>query len=273
MPSIFSSLDPSMVVHDPFPHVCVEGLLDDELCRQLATEILPPQKLTAGRAFSDDEKFYRSGSDLLADPEVSQAWKQIIAENVSAAAFRDFYRLFEEDISREFPAVADRLAKLDPSRIGERSPSSRGRARHKDLDVHMEVQQVYFMPVRGAAAAERGPHLKTSEKIFNGFLCLRTEGDDSTGGDHVLDRIRPGATLSLGNRNQVDPKDVCPARTIPRRRNIFVGYLNTPRSVTEMTPRSTSPFPAVYLNILVGLSPRMWRPSAFSLLHRPWRRW
>jgi hypothetical protein len=277
MPSIFHNLDPALVVRDPFPHICVEGLLDDELCRQLAAEIVPLQELTGGRGYSDDEKFYRYGPELLANPETSECLKRFIAENVTADAYRDFYRLFEADIAREFPKLAHRLAKVAPSRIGQRtSPRarSRDRARDKKLDVHMDVLQVYFMPVRGTDAAERGPHLKTSEKIFNGFLCLRTDEDNSTGGDQVLHGIQPGAPLSPGHRNQVDPKDIYAARTIPRQRNTFVGYLNTPRSVTEMTPRSTSPFPSVYLNIVVGLSPRMWRSSVFSLLRRrSWRRW
>jgi hypothetical protein len=162
--------------------------------------------------------------------------------------------------------LAERLAKLDSSRIGHRSQGN-------DYDVLLEAQHVYFMPVRGVSGAERGPHVKTPEKIFGSFLCLRTDDDDSTGGDFVLHGARPGATPRFGTRNQIDPKDLIPVRTYPRKRNVFVGFLNTPRSVTQMTPRSSSAKPSVYLNILVGLSPRMWQPNRLKRMISGWQRW
>jgi hypothetical protein len=270
MPSIFAGLDSSMVVRDPFPHIYVEGLLDDDLCRRLAEEIPPPDKYTRGRIFSDDEKFYRPGTELIADPDVSETWKRFISENIGVNAFLDFYRIFEEEIAREFPEVAVRLGKTDSLRVGVRSPRTRDRIADNEYDVLMEAQHVYFMPVR-EGRTERGPHLKTPEKIFGSFLCLRRDEDDSTGGDFVLHSVAQGARL--GARNQIDPGDVSPARVIPRRRNVYIGFLNTRRAVTEMTPRSPSPHSSVYLNLLVGLSQKVWRQSIVSPFNWSWRRW
>lgn len=266
MPSFLHSLDRSLVSHDPFPHIYVEELIDDGLCRQLATQVPPVDIYTSGRSFYDDEKLYLSSQRLLSDPGVSKTWKRIVAEHICPETYWDFYRLFEAEIARESPELADRLSKVQSSRIGQRG-------RDTDCDVLMEAQLVYFMPVRGASGAERGPHVKTPEKIFGSFLCLRRDDDDSSGHDFVLHTMRNGSAPALGKRNQVDANDLVPVRRLPRKRNTYVGFLNTPRTVTEMTPRSTCTKPAVYLNILVALSPRMWQPSRLSRLFAGWRRW
>jgi hypothetical protein len=259
-----------MVVRDPFPHICVEGLFDDELCRRLAEEVPPPEKYTNGRVFADDQKFYRSPTELIGDPEVSETWRRMILDNLGADAFKDFYRIFEDDIAREFPEVAGRLAKQDSLRVGQRSARGRDRTADNKHDVLMDIEQIYFMPVRDGHA-DRGPHVKTPEKIFESFLCLRRDVDASTGGDFVLHRVP--SDVPLGNRNQIDPAYANPVRVIPRRRNVFVGFLNTRRAVTQITPRSPSPFHSVYLHLIVGLSQRVWRRSLISPFHWSWRRW
>src|SRR5205807_1812910 len=70
------------------------------------------------------------------------------------------------------------------------------------------------------------------------------------GGDMILCKILPDVSPVFGARDQINPKLVSPARIIPRRRNTLVAWLNTPRSITEITARGPSPVPSVYLHVL-----------------------
>jgi hypothetical protein len=266
MSSFLHSLDSSLVARDPFPHIHVEGLIDDTLCRQLAEQVPPVEKYKNGRSFYDDEKLYLNSKRLLSDPDVPDVWKSVVAEHIRPDTYWDFFNLFKSELERESSELADRLANVKSSRVGQRGTG-------KDLDVFLEAQLVYFMPVQGSSGAERGPHVKTPEKIYGSFLCLRRDNDESRGHDFVVHGIRNGSVPTLGVRNQVDTADVVPVRKFPRKRNRYIGFLNTRRTVTEMTPRSQTASPAVYLNILVALSPSMWQPSRVRGLVSGWRRW
>jgi hypothetical protein len=264
MPSFLHSITRSAVATQPFPHVHVESLIDESLCSALIAELPPVAEYTDGRDFYDDEKLYIPGRRLLSDPAVSENWKRAIRDNTTAETYYDFYRLFGTEIQNEFPKIAERLARIDPSRICLRGCS-------KNYDVLLEAQLVYFMPVRDVTGAERGPHVKTPEKIYGSFLCLRKFDDESSGHDFVLHNPISGSKPTLGKRNQVD--HTVPAKTFPRKRNTYVGFLNTRRSVTQMTPRSTSFVPAAYMNILVELSPHLWQENNVKRFFIGWRRW
>lgn len=242
MASIFRNLDSSVVVRDPFPHICIEGALDEELCRQLATAIPPIKTFTKGRDYPDNHKLHRRAAELLADSELPDNWRRIVTEHVNADVFKDMLRLFRADIASEYPALENKLA----------SPSLHVGVRRRDseCDVAVDAQLMLHMPVRGPARAERGPHVKGPEKLFEGVLCLRSDSDSSSGGDFILHRIRPNVSPIFGERHQTETKYLTTARIIPRRRNTFLFWLNTPRSITQVTPRGTSPFPSVYFNIL-----------------------
>lgn len=243
MSSFFRHLDSSMVVRAPFPHICVENFLAEEDCRQLAIEVPPIEIHTQGRSFPDDHKIYRRSPELLSDANFSARWRQIIADNLTADVFYDILRIFKEDIAREYPALAAEFGRKNPLNIGVRGVD-------RDCDGMLEAQLVYFMPVKGATGSERGPHVKLAQKLLGSFLCLRSDDDKSSGGDIILHGIRHDVAPVFGARDQIDLKYLTPARIIPRRRNVFVCWLNTPRSITQMTPRGRSEFPSVYLNIL-----------------------
>jgi hypothetical protein len=123
----------------------------------------------------------------------------------------------------------------------------------------LDAQFVLHMPVAGSACAERKPHVKGPTKLFEGVLCLRLDEDNAEGGDLVLHRIHDGIRPRFGARMQIQPNTVSPAKIIPRRRNTLVLWLNTPRSITELTPRATTPFPSIYFNILAEYPRNLFR--------------
>jgi hypothetical protein len=243
MPSFLHSLDRSAVSLEPFPHIVIENLLDDALCRELAAGVSPIEKFTGGRSYPDNFKLHRHAHTLLDDPTLSVKWREIILTHLTPDAFADMVRLFSPQIAREYPDVARKLENPDSLEIGVRG-------RDKNCDVMLDALFVLHMPVSGVSCAERGPHVKRPKKLFESAFCLRQEGDASAGGDLVLHRVCDGNAPPLGVRMQVDRALVKPAKVIPRKRNTLVFWMNTPRSVTEITPRAPSSHPSVYFNIL-----------------------
>src|SRR4051812_13548027 len=124
MPSFLERLDHFAVVRKPFPHVCIENLLDDDLARRLSSEIPALETFANGRTVSDNQKLFRRAPDLLADPGLTPSWRQIIADHVNPQAFWDLVQLFQDDIAREFPDLSHELLAIGPSDIGIRGRDS-----------------------------------------------------------------------------------------------------------------------------------------------------
>jgi hypothetical protein len=66
-------------------------------------------------------------------------------------------------------------------------------------------------------------------------------------------RTRSRQMLAVSARNQVDARSLEVARIIPRRHNTLLLLLNTPWSVTDVSPRGNSQYTSVYFNFLAEL--------------------
>jgi hypothetical protein len=243
MPSLLHALNPSSVQPEPFPYICVEGLLDDAFCRELASSVPPIETFMNGRVYPDNHKLHRRAYSLVGDDSLTQHWQRLVADHLMPDTFTDMVRLFAPYVAQEYPALARKLERPDSIRVGVRNLE-------KDYDVYLDAKLVLHTPVTGMACAERAPHVKAANKLFEFVLCLRQDEDIAPGGDLILHRSRDGVAPRFGARNQTDPRSVVPVRTIRRRRNTLVGWMNTARSVTEVTPRATSPYSSVYFQVL-----------------------
>jgi hypothetical protein len=257
MPSFLHFIDRSSVSLDPFPHIVIENLLDDALCGELAAAVPPIGKFSGGRMYPDNHKLHLHAHRLLEDPTLSERWRETILNHLTPDAFADMVRLFLPDIAHEYPELGRKLGKPSSLKIGVR-----GRDEH--CDVALDALLVLHFPIAGAPCAERGPHVKMPKKLFESAFCLRQDGDTSAGGELILHRVRGGKAPPLGKRMQVDRALVTPAKVIPRKRNTLVFWMNTPRSVTELTPRATSSHPSVYFNILAEFPRKLFRVPGLS---------
>ena len=244
IPSPFRKISRDQVLRDPFPYVCIENFLDDATYRQLAAGAPPLERVTGGAKYPDDFKLYWQWSRILADPDTPVPLRRILESFASLDTFHFLAELFGPEIAHEYPSLD--IAAITNERIGMRGVDTA-------CDAMLEAQFLMHAPIHGRAGAERTAHAKGPDKLFEGALCMRRDEDDAEGGDFRIYRVRPGHRPLFGARGQIDIRSIEVVRTIPRRRNTFVLWLNTPRSITDLSPRGPSPVPSVYLNFLIQL--------------------
>jgi hypothetical protein len=236
--SILSTITPEQVVAEPFPHVAVESALDPRLCEQLVREFPAAETFTRGRDYGSNHKIYRRGVALLQDRGVSEALRKIVHDHLQPALWQDLVRLFRPHLLSEYPDFERRFGRVEDFRVG-----SWGRHDFSDRDLLLDSKLLIHTPVAGGAAAERDPHFKRFSSLFFGYLYLRPDDDDSTGGDQAFYSLKPGAELILDRRQTLDPALVKVEKVIPYRRNTFVCFMNTPRTIQTCTPRSATSVP------------------------------
>ena len=244
IPSPFRKISRDQVSRDPFPYVCIENFLDDTTYRQLAAGIPPLERVTGGAKYPDDFKMFWRLPRILTDPDTPAPLRRIFESFASPDTFHFLAELFGPEIAREYPSLD--IASITNGRIGMRGIDA-------GCDAMLEVQFTMHAPIYGRAGAERTAHVRGPEKLFEVVLCLRRDDDNAEGGDFRIYRVRPGHTALFGARGQIDIRSIEVVRTIPRRKNILVLWLNTPRSIVEVSQRGPSPVTSVYLNCLVEL--------------------
>lgn len=241
----FARLDTAVVEDDPFPHFIVPDLIDPEICRRLIAELPPLDVISNGEPLGNNQQFWLSARETSALPELSPTWRMILEEGVSDRFMGRLTRKFAPAIAREYPQI-----EADYGLPAERLPTvvrQKGELRPGVLNVDAQIMINSPAVVPGTVA--RGPHIDRPKKLFVGLLYLRAEGDDSTGGDlelcEALDAVPRFAQGGLLPRERVRLR-----KTVPYRTNLFAAFVNTPRSLHGISPRSATPFPRVLMNFL-----------------------
>ncbi|MET1026533.1 MAG: hypothetical protein ABWY00_05140 [Dongiaceae bacterium] len=80
--------------------------------------------------------------------------------------------------------------------------------------------------------------------------CCRDAADDSSGGDLQLYRWRQRPRFV--KRRMILSGDVDLARTVPYGPNCFVGFVNDSHAAHAVSPRSITPVPRRYINLIVA---------------------
>lgn len=252
--SILSKLSPNEVIAAPFPHVAVENAADPELCRQLIREFPPVEVVTRGRPYKSSDKIYLSANNARQASLLTAAWKRALRDYLQPCVWHDLVRLFRPHLLGEYPDFEQRFGRMDELRVGLRE-----RDDFSKCDVLLDAKALMHTPVTGQPAAERNPHLKRLSAVFFGYLFLRPDEDDSQGADQAFYSLKPGAELLLDENQTLAPSLLNLEKVIPYRRNTFVCFMNTARSIQAITPRSVTDTPYLALHFTVYLKDHLFR--------------
>lgn len=246
--SFFAKLATAEVVTDPFPHLILEDALDAEVSRALLREMPPLEVLTGGAAPQSNKRFTMNGKAVLGESRVSDLWKAVVREGLSQSFLDRVVRLFGPKIERFHPDFTSRFA--SPSRL---RAAQRGADQERPSDcVFLDAQIAVNTPAVLSGTTVQCPHLDNSLKLFVGLLYLRDERDDSVGADlELYASLAPEP--SFGHKRTLPRESVRLVRTVPYRHNTLLLFLNTPQSLHGVSPRSATPCPRYFLN-LVGES-------------------
>lgn len=229
---------------DPFPHIVVRDALPEGLCNALI-EHFPPIERIAGRGrWASNRRFSLSARAALADQQLAPCWRDAIQQHTSQAFLDEVLALLGPAIRMRYPGFEARFGGLETLRAGRRGVDGFDRC-----DVRLDAQICINTPVIGRPSSVRTGHVDRTDKLFSGLLYLRRKDDASEGGDLEFYRLRPGGERSF-NQNYIDDRWIATASRVAYERNVLVLLLNGPWALHGVTPRSPTPVPRLFLNLL-----------------------
>lgn len=216
MRSLLDGITPDDIHHDPYPHVFVPNILDDETARALG-DGFPPFSMIgweSGRPPPSNHRYQLSASLIMHHDAISATWKEFAALHSSPAFFDQVVTLFQD----YWPDA------LKTALGGSLRGHSMGRILQDDFsqcrilqDARVEINT----PVTKEASSSRGPHLDTMNRMFTCLYYLRADDDDAIGGDLELFRWKNGPVADI-DTYQLPADSVEVVKTIPYRANQMV---------------------------------------------------
>jgi hypothetical protein len=240
MKSILHKVTRADVVPRPFPHVVVDGALEEDLYAQLSSTFPPPEAIVDGRRVQNNAPYRMPAARLLSDPRVADGWKEFARYHTSAAFFREVLSIFGDSIQELHPT----LLSLDEARTSIRGAEP-------FADVALDCQPCWGAPVTRASSSDPC-HVDRPVTLFAGLLYCRLPGDDTAGGDLELYRFR-GWERRYDATRHVDASLVEPVRRIPYAANRLVFFLQSPHSLHGVTVRAVTPWPRLHVNFLAEM--------------------
>lgn len=192
MRSLLDRVTPHDIRRDPFPHICVPDVLDTATAQALS-DGFPPFSMIGwaeGRPPPSNHRFDLSAWPLSNNERMSETWKAFAALHSSPEFFAQVVALFAD----YWPDALKRA--LGGSLLGH----SMGLVLRDRFETHRILQDARCeinTPVTKGASVSRGAHLDTLNRLFTCLYYLRSEDDDSEGGELELFRWKDGPVADI----------------------------------------------------------------------------
>jgi len=237
------------VVREPFPHVVIRDALPAALLERLRSEAPPFERVLTGREnlrgrLPENTRVHYVGQELLADPIVSQVWKDFVTAHTSPAFLAQLLGVFGEQIRALHPRLQRRFGELDRIRAGVRHVDDYGRA-----DMLLDALLVFNTPVVTRPTSVRRAHLDSPRKLYTGLLYLRDPADRSLGGDLELCTFKTNRPRGFDGP-EIHGEYVTPVKTISYDSNVLVMFLNSLDSVHGVTVRHPTAHRRCYVSLV-----------------------
>ena len=238
---LLANLPCDIVSKTPYPHLVARDVLPADLVARLNSEFPSLDRVAEGKPTGSNQRFSYAAHKALANPDVSETWKQLVADQLTQGFLDHFVRLFGDAIQQRFPDFASRFGEDLRLRAGVRR-----RGGFAAADVLLESQISVNTPVIETTSV-RGPHIDMPDKLFAGLFYLRHPDDDSQGGDLQIHRYRNGNRCLRGQF--IDEQDVEVVDTVSYQSNVLVLFLNGADAIHGVTPRQPTQYPRLFLNL------------------------
>lgn len=254
--SILSNACAADIHLEPYPHLVLEDALDADVFSRLASTFPSDETIANGREILDTWFDYPA-CKVVKDDRIDLLWREFFQYHTSAEFFRDLVNLSADTLRRINPDIEQRVGRsLLDFNVGMR-PGGRGDPLAPGADVSMECQ-FYANYTRGPRTV-RGPHVDRPSELFAALLYFRQAADDSVGGDlEICEAVKPiypeTDTIRISQLPaEVSPQAVRTFRTAKYQPNTLVLFLNSPRSIHAVTPRSPTPLTRRHINFCCDL--------------------
>lgn len=263
--SVLKNLDPAEIRQEPFPYLIVHDALDPDYYAELEAAYPALERVAGPGPLANNKLYSRSAPDILADEGIPQVWRDFFSYHSSQAFLEECLAFWAEPIAREYPDIERRFGKsLAELTAGVRQGGREKTSENLQADVMMDCQFCMNSPVTEVSSV-RVPHVDNPAKLFAGILYFRRADDESDGGNLNLYRVSDDRYYH--DRKLNVPEDFIEAvDQVPYRANTIILWLNTPRSLHGVTPRSVTEVPRRFVNF-IGES-YVTRPAGFFPVKR-----
>lgn len=243
MKSLLTNIASKDVRMDPFPHLVVNDVLDEDLCLRLVSEFPSVETITRGKDCGSNERFDYLVRDVRGDKTISPLWREFVEAHVSRSFLDDFFRLFGGAIRKLYPQFEERIGPFNSLRHGVRFIDT-----HADHDLLLDAHISINTPVQGRPSSVRDVHLDDPMKLYTALFYLRHPDDDSQGGNLLLYRYKGPKPKFFGQH--IDHKYVEPIGTVPYKRNTLIMFVNSINSLHGVSPRHPTGHIRRFLNLV-----------------------
>ncbi len=283
--SILQNLASANIADVPYPHVVIPDALPAALFARLEAEFPDEALLRDGRE-AKETWFDYPACKVLRNAEIGPTWRSFFDYHVSADFFREFVGHFGDRLRALYPDLERRAGRyLEDFDVGMR-PGGRGNPLAPGADASMECQ-FYLNYTRGGRTV-RGPHVDRPTELFAALLYFRDPADESSGGDLEICRAREPQRLFPTSGTvridrlpaEIDADRVQATRTVKYAPNTLVLFLNSPRSIHAVTPRTPTAVTRRHINFCadmrfdlftLGLPPRLRLAERMGRMPVVWR--
>ena len=99
------------LLHNPYPHVCVEDALPEKIYNELEETF--PEELVCSTQPHDGGITYRyKANPALIDRKIPQIWQDFFDYHTSEDYFKEVISLFEPSIEKHYPHLLDDIERL-----------------------------------------------------------------------------------------------------------------------------------------------------------------
>ena len=281
--SILSKASAAHLKLQPFPHLVIEDALDAQVFAQLEAAFPADELAVDGRTVKDTWFDYPA-SKVVNDERVAAIWREFFAFHTSADFFQELVALARSALLHLHPEIEARVGRpMSEFKVGMR-PGGRGDPLAPGADVSMECQ--FYVNYTQQPRTVRGPHVDRPSELFAALLYFRQPADTSTGANlEICEAVKPiypdaNAIRISALPAEVDEESVRTVRTAPYKANTLVLFLNSPRSIHAVTPRSPTPLTRRHINFCadmpfdlfdIKLSPRLALKKSLATVPGLWR--
>jgi hypothetical protein len=231
------------------PYIIIDDALPAEYYRDLERSFPDDAEVAVREAVGARNVHRRSAREVIDDERIPAIWRDFFAYHCSPAFFAEVRTFWAEEIARFHATIPGNFGKpLAEFTVGLRDTGKAAAEANKRYDIVLDCQFSINVS-QDKTNPVRGPHLDSPYKLYAGLFYMRAAGDQSEGGDLEFCRLKSGR-YPRPKPGKIDPRDVELVERIAYGANTLVLFLNTPVSVHGVTPRTVSPLPRRYINLL-----------------------
>lgn len=246
--SILASASRDEIQLEPYPHLVVNDALDPEYYEQLANSFPDAEFVAGGAPLENNAAYLRSAIDVIDNPRVPEIWREFFAFHTSTEYFQQVVSLWGDLIYELNPSLEANFGKsLRDFSVGIRNPGKRKSQDNRQHDVVM-VCEFGINSAVDVPGSVRLPHVDNPAKIGSALLYFRDPGDESSGGEYELYRIRERMFPKTKSKN-IPVKYLEKVETVPYKANTLLTWVNSAGSVHGVSPRSVTPIPRRYIAV------------------------